>query len=254
MAINGWTVFWAAMITALATGLGALPFFVFRDISRRWLGVFNGIAAGLMLGASHGLIIEGGLLDIWRTVIGLTVGVILISLLNGRLSRRGHNHDQDHESGHAHVVGLQEANGLKALMIVGVMTLHSFAEGIGVGVSFGGGETLGSFITTAIAIHNIPEGLAISLVLVPRGTSPLKAGLWSIFSSLPQPLMAVPAFLLVTLFRPLLPFGLGLAAGAMVWMVFAELVPDALEELSHEVAAAVVALSLVAMIAFQALL
>jgi zinc transporter ZupT len=57
----------------------------------------------------------------------------------------------------------------KALLIVGVMTLHSFTEGVGVGVSFGGGQDLGLFITLAIAVHNMPEGLAISLVLVPRG-------------------------------------------------------------------------------------
>jgi len=113
---------------------------------------------------------------------------------------------------------------------------------------------LGNFITAAIAIHNIPEGLAISLVMVPRGTSPGKAGLWSIFSSLPQPLMAVPAFLFVTIFRPFLPFGLGLAAGAMLWMVFAELIPDALEDVSHNTAAVTIALSLAAMIGFQTLL
>ncbi|MFB6249459.1 MAG: ZIP family metal transporter, partial [Salinibacter sp.] len=52
---------------------------------------------------------------------------------------------------------------------------------------------------------------------------------WSIFTSLPQPLMALPAFLFVLVFEPFLPIGLGLAAGAMIWMVFAELVPDALE-------------------------
>jgi len=78
----------------------------------------------------------------------------------------------------------------KALLIVGVMTMHSFTEGVGVGVSFGGGIDLGLFITLAIAVHNIPEGLAISLVLVPRGVSWSRAALWSVVSSLPQPLMA----------------------------------------------------------------
>ena len=84
-------------------------------------------------------------------------------------------------------------------------------------------------ITTAIAIHNIPEGLAICLVLIPRATSLAKASLWSIVTSLPQPLMAVPAYVFARMFEPLLPIGLGFAAGAMIWMVFAELIPDALK-------------------------
>jgi zinc transporter ZupT len=96
-------------------------------------------------------------------------------------------------------------------------------------VAFGGTQALGILITIAIAVHNIPEGLAISLVLVPRGSTVRSAAGWSIFSSLPQPLMAVPAYLFVESFSGVLPLGLGFAAGAMLWLVGAELVPDALE-------------------------
>jgi ZIP family zinc transporter len=108
------------------------------------------------------------------------------------------------------------------------MTVHSFAEGVGVGVSFGGGESLGLVTALAIAIHNIPERLAISLVLVPGGVRVLHAAGWSVFSSLPQPLVALPAFAFVALFDGLVPLGLGFAAGAMLWMVAAQIVPDAL--------------------------
>ena len=106
-------------------------------------------------------------------------------------------------------------------------------------------------IVLAIAVHNIPEGLAISLVLVPRGVGVSRAALWSVFSSLPQPLMAVPAFLFVAFFEPLLPIGLGFAGGAMIWMVFSERVPDALEETRSELVAVVVTLAVAAMVAFQ---
>ena len=136
-------------------------------------------------------------------------------------------------------------------MIVGVMTIHSFTEGVGVGVAFGDGQALGALITTAIAVHNIPEGLAISLVLVPRGVSVLRAAGWSVFSSLPQPLMAVPAFLLVEWFEPVLPVGLGFAGGAMVWMVVVQLLPDALRTAPMRGVAAVTAVSTSAMIALQ---
>ena len=80
-----------------------------------------------------------------------------------------------------------------------------------------------------------------------------RAAFWSVFSSLPQPLMAVPAFAFVEAFGPLLPYGLGFAAGAMTWMVFAELLPDARREAPDRLVAGVVALSVFGMLAFQIL-
>jgi zinc transporter ZupT len=242
--VDVWLVLLAALVTALATGLGALPFVVFRHMSRAWLGISTAIAAGFMLGASAALFWEGGDVGVLRTIAGAAAGVAFIELTRRRL---GHRHDE------LHLGALRGADAVKALLIVGVMTIHSFTEGVGVGVSFGGGEALGVFITTAIAVHNIPEGLAISLVLVPRGVSALRAAAWSVFSSLPQPLMAVPAFLLVEWFEPVLPAGLGFAGGAMVWMVAAELVPEAREELSVRAVAATIAGSTGVMVAFQVL-
>jgi zinc transporter ZupT len=110
---------------------------------------------------------------------------------------------------------------------------------------------LGTVISAAIAVHNIPEGLAISLVLIPRGFTVGKAALWSIGSSLPQPLMAVPAFLFVGWFAPLLPVGLGFAGGAMVWVVFRELLPDARAELSDGATLVYVAIAFSLMMVFQ---
>ncbi|MCW5877178.1 MAG: ZIP family metal transporter [Anaerolineales bacterium] len=244
MEINAWLVFWAALVTAIACGLGALPFFFVREFPRRWVGILGGMAGGLMLGASFSLIYEGLASDLPLLTAGVVAGVVVIHLLNQRIK---------HDRGET-IQALRQSAGVKTLMILAVMTIHSFAEGIGLGVAYGGGESLGNLITAAIAIQNIPEGLAIALIMVPLGTSPLRAAWWAIVSSLPQPLMAVPAFLLVTLFEPFLPFGLGLAAGAMLWMVIAELLPDALKDTSREMLGVVVTLSLAAMIAFQALL
>jgi ZIP family zinc transporter len=243
MTVTVWTVFWVAFFTALANGLGALPFFFIRQFSRSWLGIFNAIAAGMMLGASIGLINEGVAQNLWLLILGALAGLGLIIVLSQRLAGNHHALERSAALG-----------GLKGFLIVGVMTIHSFAEGIGIGVAYGGDATLGAFIAAAIAIHNIPEGLAVSLVLVPRGTTPIRATLWSIFTALPQPLMAVPAFLFVLYFRPFLPFGLGLAAGAMLWMVFSELIPESLEETNHNTVGIVVTLALAVMIALQALL
>jgi zinc transporter ZupT len=236
-----WSVFVAALVTAIATGLGAAPFLFVKEMSRWWLGVCNAIAAGLMLAASHGLLVEGSAYSPWRTIVGLLLGAGSIAASRKLVAA----HDD------LHVGALRGADALKAMTIVGVMTLHSMAEGIGVGVSYGGGEELGVFITTAIAVHNIPEGLAISLVLVPRGVGVWSAAGWSVFSSLPQPALAVPAFVFVTMFEPLLPIGLGLAAGAMIWMAVAELLPDALKQTSAATVASTVLASVGAMLAFQ---
>lgn len=235
------SVFLAAMTTALVTGLGALPFIFVRRISVWWLSIANGAAAGLMLGASHNLIAEGTRLDPGRVVLGIIVGLAAIVVANMLIQKR-------------HMVEIADLHGAsarKALLLLGVMTAHSFAEGIGVGVSFGGTGELGIFITTAIAIHNIPEGLAICLVLIPRGTSVTKAALWSIFTSLPQPLMAVPAYVFVRAFEPFLPIGLGLAAGAMIWIVFAELIPDALKHATGGSVGIAVALAMAGLWSFQ---
>lgn len=237
-------VFIYALITALATGLGALPFFFIKDISSSFLGKSNAVAAGLMLAASYSLIFEGYKESEWMTLIGMIAGVVLVVLSNRWLAGKS-------------TPGLEDVVGGKKkqmLIFLGIMTVHSFAEGVSVGVSFASTMDFGVFIAIAIAIHNIPEGLAISLVMVPNGTSPLKAAGWSIFSSLPQPIMAIPAFLFVEAFREYLPLGLGFAAGAMIWMVFAELIPEALEKCKPHTIGLWITLAILGMSAFQILL
>jgi ZIP family zinc transporter len=217
MDMIGW-VFLAALVTALATGLGALPLAFASHTKRSWIGVGNGLAAGMMSAATAALVYEGWSAGATRTLAGAVAGAIFMGLVWKLFSR--------HE--HAHLGTLRGVDAIRALTIVAVMTLHSFTEGVGVGVAFGDGKTLGLLIAVAIAVHNIPEGLAVSLVLVPRGVRLIRAAGWSVFTSLPQPLMAVPAFLFVDSFRPLLPVGLGFAGGAMIWIVLTQLVPDAL--------------------------
>jgi zinc transporter ZupT len=239
--INVWTVLAAALATAFATGLGALPVLFLRSLSLFWVSMANAIAGGLMFAATHSLIAEGVALSPTRAITGILIG--LAGIIAGKHFIRARDHVEI-----AHLAG---RDARKAFLIIAVMTAHSFAEGVGVGVSFGGTGELAAFITAAIAVHNIPEGLAISLVLVPRGTPVWQAALWSVFSSLPQPIMAVPAYLLVRTFEPFLPVGLGVAAGAMIWMVFAELIPDANRNASSSAVGVAVTLSFAAMLAFQ---
>lgn len=229
-----------ALITALATGLGALPFLFVRTVSDRAAAYANAIAAGLMLGASFGLVTEGTPYGSRQTMAGATLGVVFILATQRYLGR------EDVAFGRARGSGAR-----RMLLMVVVMTVHSFAEGVAVGVAFGGGMALAAVITVAIAVHNVPEGLAITAVLRPRGVSLARCAGWSVFSSLPQPLMAVPAFLFVETFRTALPYGIGFAAGAMVFMVFVELLPEAYEAGRPPAVAWLVGVALVGMVLFQ---
>ena len=198
-----------------------------------------------MLGASVALLSEGVQRGAASTPSGRALaGVVAIVVVRRYL----HRHER------LELGALRGADALKGFVIIAVMTAHSFAEGVGVGVAFGGGEALGVFIAVAIALHNVPEGFAISLTLVPRGASVWAAAAWSVFSSLPQLLVAVPAFVFVETFGAVLPAGLGFAAGAMVWMVLRELLPEARAAASPLETAAWGVLAFTAMIAFQVML
>nr|CAB3449956.1 unnamed protein product [Digitaria exilis] len=208
------TVAWSTLVMAAATGLGAVPFF-FMELEAQWAGLCNGLAAGVMLAASFDLVQEGQVYGSGSWVVfGILSGGIFIWLCKKFLEQYGE----------VSMLDIKGADASKVILVVGIMTLHSFGEGSGVGVSFAGskGFSQGLLVTIAIAVHNIPEGLAVSMVLSSRGVSPQKAMIWSIITSLPQPIVAVPAFLCADAFQKVLPFCTGFAAGCMIWIVIAE--------------------------------
>ncbi|MFC7115744.1 ZIP family metal transporter [Natronoarchaeum sp. GCM10025703] len=226
-------VFVAGFITALATGLGAIPFFFFDDISDRYNVVLWGLASGIMVSASLFGLIEEGLREgtPLEIIAGMGVGVLLVIVAHDVLVDAEID-PQEYE----------EADFKKLVLILGILTVHSFPEGVAVGVSFadlgleGGLQILGFtvpllavFMTIAISIHNIPEGTAISIPLRSMGISEWKMVWWAVFSSLPQPIGAVIAFAFVRYARQFLPFGFGFAAGAMIYLVLTEFIPEALD-------------------------
>jgi ZIP family zinc transporter len=236
-------VFVAGLLTALATGLGALPFFLVEEISDRWNVVLWGLASGIMVAASlFGLIregiavVDGSLVDAAVAVgPGVLAGVALVVV--------GHDVLADAEMDPKQY---EEADYKKLVLILGILTVHSFPEGVAVGVSFAelgiddpslatvslaglSLPVLAVFMTVAISIHNVPEGVAVSIPLRAMDVSEWRMVWWAVFSSLPQPLGAVLAYYFVTLAEQFLPFGFGFAAGAMVYLVATEFVPEALE-------------------------
>ncbi|MEO0144416.1 MAG: ZIP family metal transporter [candidate division WOR-3 bacterium] len=236
-------VFIYALITDLATGIGAIPFFFVRNLSKRVFGIFEALAGGFMIGASFNLLFEGLNLNVLLIVIGILFGILLVILTDRFLNNK------------ELVLGnMKGISAKRAIIFLFIMTAHSFAEGVAIGVSFGGRENLGILTSIAIAIHNIPEGLAISLYLISKGSSPIACLLWSIFSSVPQPIMAVPSYILVELFRPFLPFGFGFAAGAMIYLVIWDVIPSSLNSISRELVSIFVMLGIVFMIILYKLL
>lgn len=216
------TVAILTLAMAAATSFGAVPFF-FVELDPQWAGLCNGMAAGVMLAASFDLIQEGQDHGHGNWVVfGILSGGIFIWLCKKFLEQYGE----------VSMLDIKGAEAAKVVLVIGIMTLHSFGEGSGVGVSFAGSKGLsqGILVTLAIAVHNIPEGLAVSMVLTSRGVSPQNAMLWSIITSLPQPIVAVPSFICADAFNKFLPFCTGFAAGCMIWMVIAEVLPDAFKE------------------------
>ena len=210
----------------------------------------------MMIAASYSLLLEGCTFDDpsdtskipieIRTTVGAVIGLMFILVTEKVLARY-----EDLTIG-----GLGGADAKRALLIFFVMTLHSFSEGVGIGVSFGGihGSELGVFISASLAVHNIPEGLAMAVTLLPRGTTMLTAILWAMLTSMPQPLMAVPAYMFVHHFIPILPVGLGFAGGAMAWVALFELFTESMQEAGFFPAATVSILSLSGMHLLQGLI
>jgi len=263
-------VFVAGLITAIATGIGALPFFFIDDFSDRWNVGLWGIASGIMVTVSVFGLIDEGLASAsggfpTMMVGGLLAGVVLVEVGDRVLDRVDigddgeHDHDEPTVSddtkavqtdggSHAHddhaleAKAVAEGNPKTLLLILGILTIHSFPEGVAVGVSFaelgmdGGLPVLGFsipilavFMTIAISIHNIPEGTAIAIPMRAMGLSNWRMVGAAIFSSLPQPIGAVIAYAFVSWAHSFLPFGFGFAAGAMVYLVATEFIPEAIE-------------------------
>jgi len=252
-------VWYYGWLSALSTGLGTLPLFFWSVPSSSWMGASNAIAAGMMLSASFSLVSEGCRLEpdgaelyghqvshMARVAGGVLSGMAFVFVSKTYLEEY-----EDLTIGD--LKGLEAA---KMLLIVGVMTLHSFAEGLGIGVSFCGanGSTLGVFISASLAVHNVPEGLAVALVLIPRGVSKFRTFVWAIFTSLPQPVIAAPVFLFVEHFIVWEPVGLGFAAGAMFWVACFELIADAVKEIPVAGAGLCMALSFVGMMVLSNLI
>ncbi len=213
------TVFLLACVTALATGLGALPVaWLGPERTNHWRPLLWGIAAGVMTAASVGLIIEPIENAQWAPLlVGGVIGVLF--LLAGQKAMHGRDLQIGKRSG---------VHTRRSVLVFAVLFVHSLPEGFALGSSWSADSTLGLFVFIAIALQNVPEGTATAIPMAQAGFSARQQFWAAVGTSVPQPIGAVIAFLLVEQITALLPWSLGFAAGAMLALVVLELLPDAL--------------------------
>ena len=240
-----WTLS-TGVFSALATGLGAIPVHFLQGNSKLVRSFASAFAAGMMISASVFSLAQEGIelkskypAAPYIVILGLLLGAGFFWLTERLVA--GHDLHQ-----HVLTKGLFSR---KSLLIFIGMFIHSIPEGIAIGVGFATGNfQFGMIMALAISVHNIPEGIAVSLPLKAEGVSTPKCAIISILTSIPQPIMAVPAALLTWVFQPLLPVGLGFAGGAMIYLVISELIPDALNDGGHALTAWGVMLGLCTML------
>jgi zinc transporter ZupT len=223
-------IFWTlttGVISALATGLGAFPVHFLKNDSSSLRCLSAATASGMMISASvFSLAQEGIALKVtlpyapYVVILGLIIGAAFFDWTSRKFAQ--------HETSR---IFLKYGFGKRSLLVFVAMFIHSIPEGIAIGVAFATGNfEFGLIMAIAISVHNIPEGIATSMPLKKDGVSTPKCFWISVLTSVPQPVMAVPAALLAWFFQPLLPVGLGFAGGAMIYLVISELIPDALAE------------------------
>lgn len=216
-----WQALGGGLAITFLNMLGALLVLAWRSPSRRLLNAALGFAAGVMLAASFTSLIlpgieYGGLLPV---LIGLLVGVIVLDL-------------GDRVIPHLHPARGPEGPSSRRLRAVWLfilaITLHNMPEGLAVGVAFGS-ENLSNALALmlAIGIQNIPEGLAVAVSALNAGMgSYYYAGLVGVRSGLVEIPLTLLGALAVQLVRPLLPYAMGFAAGAMLFVISDEIIPE----------------------------
>jgi ZIP family zinc transporter len=214
----------ASLLAGGATGLGAIPIFLKKDFSRKTLDLMLGTSAGVMLAASSFSLLVPALdyVTDWTGILsvvafGFGLGGLFVHLSDKYLP---HEHFMKGTEGPA-------SNISRVWLLIIAITIHNFPEGLAVGVSFGTGDPItGISVATAIALQNIPEGLAVAAPMVREGYSRKYAAAIALLTGLVEPIGGILGVSIFVLSVILLPYGLAFAAGAMVFVVGDEMVPE----------------------------
>ena len=228
---------YATIFTWALTALGASFVFLFKKMNRAILDGMLGFTGGVMVAASFWSLLAPGIemspgegfIKVLPASIGFALGALFIFLLDKILP-------------HIHI-NFKDSEGIKTpwhktTLLVLAITLHNIPEGLAVGVLFGGVSlglpeaTISGAVILAlgIGIQNLPEGIAVSMPMRRLGASRIKSFWYGQLSAIVEPLAAVLGAFAVTFFSPLLPYALSFAAGAMIFVVIEEVIPEAQQD------------------------
>ena len=235
--------FYATMFTWFLTALGASFVFFFKNMNRIVLDGMLGFTGGVMIAASFWSLLspaiemsEGeGFVKVIPAAVGFLLGAMFIFGLDKILP-------------HLHI-NFKETEGMKSpwqrtTLLVLAITLHNIPEGLAVGVLFGGVAagipvaSIAGAVTLAIGIgiQNFPEGIAVSMPLRRMGMSRWKSFMYGQSSAIVEPIAGVLGAVAVTFFTPLLPYALAFAAGAMIFVVVEEVIPETQQDKNTDIA------------------
>jgi ZIP family zinc transporter len=217
------------LLTALGVGgatiFGSLMGFVFKDISHRFSDIVLSFAAGVMLSAAIlGLILpsveHGGKSGLIITVIGIFVGAFCLNLIDKVVP---HLHRLAGSDIEAH----NNANLSKVLLFVAAIAIHNLPEGIAAGVSFGSDNlSQALMIAGGIALQNIPEGMVIIGPMLNAGVTPKKTFVCAMLTGLVEVVGTLIGYFAVNVASAILPFALAFAGGTMLYVVSDEMIPE----------------------------
>ena len=235
--------FYATMFTWLVTAAGASLVFFFKTMNRTVLDGMLGFTGGVMVAASYWSLLapaiemsEGeGFAKVIPAASGFLMGALFLFALDKTLP-------------HLHI-NFKETEGIKSpwqrtTLLVLAITLHNIPEGLAVGVLFGGvaagipEASIAGAVTLAIGIgiQNFPEGIAVSMPLRRMGMSRRKSFMYGQSSAIVEPIAGVFGALAVTFFTPILPYALAFAAGAMIFVVVEEVIPETQQDKNTDIA------------------
>ena len=214
-------------LTALGVGgatiLGSIIGFLFKNITHKFSDLVLSFAAGVMLAAAIlGLIlpsVEYG--SLVTTIAGIFVGALSLNLIDRLVPHMHHLVGADTETHHGN------ANLDKVLLFVSAIAIHNLPEGIAAGVSFGSGNSAEALmIAGGIALQNVPEGMVIIGPMLAAGISPRKTLVCGLLTGLVEVIGTLLGYFAVTMATAILPFALAFAGGTMLYVISDEMIPE----------------------------